>query len=33
MDAAAGKGKQMDPHGRLWQSVLEATGQDAFFTD
>ncbi|WP_300457370.1 ATP-dependent 6-phosphofructokinase [Desulfobacula sp.] len=33
MDAAAGKGKRMDPHGRLWQSVLEATGQDAFFTD
>ena len=33
MDASAGKRKNMDPHGRLWQSVLEATGQDAFFTD
>jgi len=33
MDAFAGKRKNMDPHGRLWQSVLEATGQDAFFTD
>ena len=32
MDASAGKRKQMDPQGRLWQSVLEATGQDAFFT-
>jgi len=33
MDASAGKRKHMDPQGRLWQSVLEATGQDAFFTD
>ncbi|WP_457552013.1 ATP-dependent 6-phosphofructokinase [Desulfobacula sp.] len=33
MDASTGKRKKMDPHGRLWQSVLEATGQDAFFTD
>lgn len=33
MDAAAGKMKNLDPNGRLWQSVLEATGQDAFFTD
>jgi len=33
MDASAGKRKNMDPHGRLWQSVLEATGQDSFFTD
>jgi 6-phosphofructokinase 1 len=33
MDASAGKRKNMDPQGRLWQSVLEATGQDAFFTD
>lgn len=33
MDAAAGIGKHLDPHGRLWQSVLEATGQDAFFSD
>ena len=32
MDASAGQRKQMDPQGRLWQSVLEATGQDAFFT-
>ncbi len=27
MDASAGRRKQVDPHGRLWQSVLEATGQ------
>ncbi len=33
MDASSGKRKNMDPQGRLWQSVLEATGQDAFFTD
>lgn len=33
MDASAGKRKNMDPQGRLWQSVLETTGQDAFFTD
>lgn len=33
MDASAGKRKNLDPLGRLWQSVLEATGQDAFFTD
>ncbi|MCF6249254.1 MAG: ATP-dependent 6-phosphofructokinase [Desulfobacula sp.] len=33
MDASAGKRKNMAPQGRLWQSVLEATGQDAFFTD
>ncbi|MCK4767870.1 MAG: ATP-dependent 6-phosphofructokinase [Desulfobacula sp.] len=33
MDASAGKRKNIDPHGRLWQSVLEATGQDACFTD
>jgi len=33
IDASAGKRKNMAPHGRLWQSVLEATGQDAFFTD
>jgi len=33
MDAAAGKRKNLDPSGRLWQSVLEATGQDAFFSD
>ncbi|MCD4677142.1 MAG: ATP-dependent 6-phosphofructokinase [Desulfobacula sp.] len=32
MDASSGQRKNMDPHGRLWQSVLEATGQDAFFT-
>ncbi len=30
MDAAAGKRKNVDPHGRLWQSVLEATGQNTF---
>jgi len=33
MDASAGKRKNMDPKGRLWQSILEATGQDTFFTD
>lgn len=33
MDASAGKRKNLDPNGRLWQSVLEATGQDAFFSD
>lgn len=27
MDAAAGKRKKVDPEGRLWQSVLDATGQ------
>lgn len=26
-DATAGKRKQVDPHGTLWRSVLEATGQ------
>jgi len=33
MDASAGKRKKIDPQGRLWQSVLEATGQDASFTE
>lgn len=33
MDASSGKRKNIDPHGRLWQSVLEATGQDASFTE
>ncbi|MCP4670373.1 MAG: ATP-dependent 6-phosphofructokinase [Desulfobacula sp.] len=32
MDASSGKRKQLDPLGRLWQSVLEATGQDASFS-
>lgn len=27
MAASAGKRKHVDPHGRLWQSVVEATGQ------
>jgi 6-phosphofructokinase 1 len=31
MDASAGKRKNIDPTGRLWQSVLEATGQEDFF--
>ncbi len=31
MDASAGKRKNVDPEGRLWQSVLEATGQEGFF--
>ncbi len=33
MDASSGKRKKIDPQGRLWQSVLEATGQDAYFTE
>ena len=33
MDASAGKRKHLDPNERLWQSVLEATGQDAYFTE
>lgn len=33
MDASAGHRKNINPQGRLWQSVLEATGQDAFFTE
>ena len=33
MDASAGKRKNLDPHGRLWQSVLEATGQDSYIND
>jgi 6-phosphofructokinase 1 len=32
MEASAGKRKRLDPRGRLWQSVLEATGQNMFFT-
>ncbi|MCG8566800.1 MAG: ATP-dependent 6-phosphofructokinase [Desulfobacterales bacterium] len=32
MDASAGKRKYLDPNGRLWQSVLEATGQEAYFS-
>ncbi|MDD9304941.1 MAG: ATP-dependent 6-phosphofructokinase [Desulfobacter sp.] len=33
MDASAGRRKKMDPLGRLWQSVLETTGQNSFFND
>ncbi len=33
MDASAGRRKKMDPRGRLWQSVLETTGQNSFFND
>ncbi len=33
MDASAGRRKKMDPRGRLWQSVLETTGQNSFFSD
>ncbi len=29
MDASAGRRKKLDPAGRLWQSVLETTGQNA----
>lgn len=32
MNASAGKRKNVDPQGRLWQSVLEATGQNSFLT-
>jgi len=31
MDASAGKRKKMDPSGKLWQSVLESTGQNSLF--
>ncbi len=33
MEASAGKRKRLDPRGRLWQSVMEATGQKTFFSD
>ncbi len=33
MDASAGQRKNLDPSGRLWQSVLEATGQNTFLSD
>jgi 6-phosphofructokinase 1 len=33
MAATAGRRKKLDPSGRLWQSVLETTGQNSFFTD
>ncbi len=33
MDASAGKRKHLNPNDRLWQSVLEATGQDAYLSD
>jgi 6-phosphofructokinase 1 len=29
MIASAGKRKHVDPNGKLWLSVLEATGQDS----
>jgi 6-phosphofructokinase 1 len=32
MDASAGKRKNLDPNGRLWQSVLETTGQNSFIS-
>jgi len=31
MDASAGQRKKIDPSGRLWQSVLESTGQNLLF--
>jgi 6-phosphofructokinase 1 len=31
MDASAGRRKNMDPSGKLWQSVLESTGQNSLF--
>ena len=33
MEASAGKKKTVDPHGKLWQSVLEATGQGSLTGD
>ncbi len=33
MDASAGKRKNVDPKGKLWQSVLEATGQGSLVND
>lgn len=33
MEATAGRRKKLDPNGRLWQSVLETTGQNSFFSD
>ena len=30
MSASAGKRKKIDPNGKLWLSVLHATGQDSF---
>lgn len=33
MEASAGHRKNLDPNGRLWQSVLEATGQTSFLND
>lgn len=33
MEASAGKHKNVDPHGKLWQSVLEATGQGTLTCD
>ncbi len=29
MEASVGKRKQIDPHGKLWKSVLDATGQES----
>ncbi len=33
MEASAGKRKSVDPQGKLWQSVLEATGQGSLIND
>ncbi|SLM30501.1 6-phosphofructokinase 6 [Desulfamplus magnetovallimortis] len=33
MEASAGKRKNVDPQGKLWQSVLEATGQGCLVND
>jgi len=33
MESSAGKRKKLDPRGRLWQSVMEATGQNTFFSN
>lgn len=33
MNASAGKRKQVSPHGKLWVSVLEATGQSSLKND
>ena len=32
LSASAGKRKKVDTHGKLWNSVLEATGQGSFLT-
>jgi 6-phosphofructokinase 1 len=33
MTASAGKRKKVDPNGRLWRTVLDATGQGPLLND